>query len=317
MMIRFLIFLLSVILAAGCTGSRKAEQKFTALPFPDVALPGMLDSPEDRAEYMALHFWDSFTDPQRTYPSDSSMTSGVLNEDVEQHFANWIQILDMTSLQTSEKAVKRLCDRIFSCERKDTSSMVFDRIAALSEKYLHDPNSPLRNEEHYLHFATSLASYEGFSPEQRDIYAYRAGKCSLNRIGTKAADFRFADRNGRIRTLYGIKAPMTLLFFSNPGCSACMNIINMLKDTPAVAGMIENGDLAVLNIYIDEDIQAWRDYMPVYPDNWYNGFDPDFILKTDTIYSIRAIPSLYLLDSEKRVILKDAPEQTLYRSLGL
>lgn len=72
---------------------------------------------------------------------------------------------------------------------------------------------------------------------------------------------------------------------------------------------MSDGTLAVVNVYIDEDIQAWRSYMPIYPEDWYNGFDPDLVLRSNDIYNVRAIPSLYLLDAEKRVILKDAPER--------
>ena len=79
--------------------------------------------------------------------------------------------------------------------------------------------------------------------------------------------------------------------------------------------MIADGILSVLNIYIDEDLQGWMDYMPVYPDEWYNGFDPDFVIRNDELYSVRAIPSLYLLDKEKRVILKDAPENKMMHYL--
>jgi hypothetical protein len=90
-----------------------------------------------------------------------------------------------------------------------------------------------------------------------------------------------------------------------------MNIINMLKGEPRISEMISGGTLAVLNIYIDEDLQGWKDYMSVYPEDWYNGFDPDFIIRNDELYNVRAIPSLYLLDKEKRVILKDAPENKM------
>ena len=310
---RFYIFILTVLVAVGC-GQRKAEQ-FTALPFPDISLPSMIQTQQDAADYYAGHLWDNITDPERNYPSDSVLVSGVRKEDVEQKFANWISILDMVGLKTSEKALNRLYDRALGCERKDSTSNVFETFGMLAEKYLYDPNSPLRNEEYYLHYAARLASYEGFGPQERDMYVHRAEGCALNRLGQKAADFRFADRNGRMHTLHGTDAPYTLLFFSNPGCEACMNIINMLKGEPKVSEMIAEGVLAVLNIYIDEDLQAWRDYMPVYPDNWYNGFDPDFVIRNDNLYSVRAIPSLYLLDKEKRVILKDAPEDRIISSL--
>lgn len=271
----------------------------------------MIQTQQDAADHYAIHFWDRMADPERSFPSDSLLVSGVRKDDVEQKFANWLSILDLVDLKTSQKAVKTLYDKALSCEMKDSTSNVFETFEELADKYMYDPNSPMRNEEHYLHYASRLASYEGFGTEIREKYARRAEGCALNRLGQKAADFRFADSKGRIRTLHGIEAPYTLLFFSNPGCEACMGIINMLKDEPKVSEMVSAGTLAVLNIYIDEDLQAWKDYMPVYPDDWYNGFDPDFVIRNDGLYSVRAIPSLYLLDKEKRVILKDAPESKM------
>lgn len=303
------ILLLVLLAAAGC-GQKKAE-RFTALPFPDIALPSMIQSQQDAAEYYAEHFWDNLADPERAYPSDSILVSGVRKTDVEQKFANWMSILDAVDLKTSEMAIKKLYDKALACERKDTSSNVFETFEALADKYMYDPNSPMRNEEYYLHFAARLASYPGFSSQEQAKYAHRAVGCALNRLGQKASDFRFADKRGKMHTLHGIDAPYTLLFFSNPGCEACLNIINMLKEEPKISEMISAGTLAVLNIYIDEDLQGWRDYMPIYPEEWYNGFDPDLVIRGEELYSVRAIPSLYLLDKEKRVILKDAPENKM------
>lgn len=303
----------AVLIVAGC-GQRKAEQ-FQALPFPDVLPPAMMEDPQDRAEYMAQHMWNSLTDPSRTYPCDSLLVSGVRRTDVEQKFANWTQVLGMSSRPVAEKSVSRLYDRALACEKKDTSSNVFETFASLVDKYLFDPNSPLRDEDLYGAYASRLAAYEGYTEVQKEKYARDARLCALNKVGTKAADFRFADRRGKIRTLYGVEAPYTLLFFSNPGCEACMSIINVLKEDPQISGMISSGRLKVLNIYIDEDLDAWRSYMPVYPDEWYNGFDPDFVIRNETLYNVRAIPSLYLLDSDKTVLLKDAPENRMFEYL--
>ena len=239
------ILLLVLLAAAGC-GQKKAE-RFTALPFPDIVLPSMIQSQQDAAEYYAEHFWDNLADPERAYPSDSILVSGVRKTDVEQRFANWMSILDAVDLKTSEMAIKTLYDNALACERKDTSSNVFETFEAFADKYMYDPNSPMRNEEYYLHFAVRLASYPGFSSQEQAKYAHRAAGCALNRLGQKAADFRFADKRGKMHTLHGIDAPYTLLFFSNPGCEACLNIINMLKEEPKISEMISAGTLAVLN----------------------------------------------------------------------
>ncbi len=298
-------------LIAGCGQGKKVEP-FKALPFPDVNPPGMMTETDDIAQYLSIHFWDGITDPSRTYPSDSLLVSGVLRSDIEQQFANWATILDMVPPQVYEKAVSSLYARAVECEKKDTSSNVFDTFNDLTARYFYDPNSPYRNEDHYLPYVKRLAGYEGLSPEMRRKYEYDAGVCSNNRIGSVAPDFRFSDKSGRMRTLHGIKSPLLLLFFSNPGCEACMNIIQVLKGDPEISGMIAGGHLKVANIYIDEDLQGWRDYMPIYPEEWYNGFDPDFVIRLENLYHVRAIPSLYLLDEEKRIIMKDAPEQKVF-----
>ena len=312
---RITILFVFAALAVGCGQGKKAEQ-FKALPFPDTVPPGMMTESRDIAEYMAVNYWNGLTDPSRAYPSDSLLVSGVLKSDVEQKFADWTMFLDMVPLSVADKAVGKLYDRAVACERQDTSSNVFETFAALAGKYLYDPNSPLRNEDHYNSFARRLSSCDLVEPSLRGKYRYEAEMTSLNRMGTVAADFRFSDKNGRTHTLHGIEAPMTLLFFSNPGCEACMNIIQVLKGDHRISSMISSGALAVLNIYIDEDLQAWREYMPIYPEEWYNGFDPDLVIRTDNLYSVRAIPSLYLLDKDKRVIMKDAPENKLFNYLN-
>ena len=43
-----------------------------------------------------------------------------------------------------------------------------------------------------------------------------------------------------------------------------------------------------------------------------NGYDHNYAIRTDLIYNVRGIPSIYLLDAEKTVLMKDAtPERVL------
>lgn len=305
----------SVLMMAGCGSNTKKAERFSALPFPDVVPPAMMQDPGQIAEYMVLHWWDGITDPSRTYPCDTLLVSGVRIGDVEQKMANWTNILGMVDMSVARKAMNRLYDRAAACEKKDTSSNVFETFEGLIEKYLYDPNSPLRNEDHYALYAARLASSDLVEPVMQEKYARNVRLSALNRVGTKAADFRFVDKRGRMFTLYGIKAELTLLFFSNPGCTACKQIIDVLNNDPVISGLIAGGTMKVLNIYIDEDIEAWRSYMPIYPETWYNGFDPDLVIRGETLYNVRAIPSLYLLDRDKKVIMKDAPEGRVFNWL--
>ncbi|MGM9736260.1 MAG: DUF5106 domain-containing protein [Candidatus Cryptobacteroides sp.] len=306
---RFLTIFVSLLVLAGCKGRSRQE---VAASFPVVMPPAMMEDVQDRADYVALHFWDSFADPSREYSRDTSLCGGVRHTEVEQKFADWTACLGMVSFGTASKAVSNLYSKVAACERKDSSSNIFETINELIYKYLYDPNSPVRNEDLYGLYAEKLAGCEFIDPARRDAYSFDAKMCSLNRVGTRASDFRFSDSRGRIANLYGIEADWILLFFSNPGCEACMEIINSIKSSRNIEAMLSCGELAVLNIYIDEDLEAWRSYMPIYPKEWYNGFDPDFIIRTDILYNVRAIPSLYVLDKDKIVVMKDAVPERVF-----
>ena len=315
MKIKFMIICTAVVLATGCANNRKAEQ-FTALPFPASVPPAMMENPQDRAKYMALHWFDQITDPTRSYPCDTVLVSGVRKGDVEQNFANWTNVLDMVGLEYARKSVSNLYDRVAACEKKDTSSNIFETFTDLVVKYLYDANSPLRNEDYYSAYSERLSKSDLVEPLMREKYARETSLSALNRIGTKATDFRFTDLRGKSYSLYGINSDYILLFFSNPGCHACKEIIDVLNNDPKISSLINDGVMKVLNIYIDEDLEAWRSYMPIYPEKWYNGFDPDLVIRGETLYNVRAIPSLYLLDKDKCVLMKDAPEPRLFDYLS-
>ena len=95
--------MLPLVVAIGCR-EKKAEQ-FTALPFPDVMVPAVINTQNEAAEYLAEHWWDRLTDPERGYPCDSVLISGVSRSDVEQKFANWTVILGAVSYDHAVKSV--------------------------------------------------------------------------------------------------------------------------------------------------------------------------------------------------------------------
>lgn len=173
--------------------------------------------------------------------------------------------------------------------------------------YLYDTESPYRNEELYLPFVQGLATSE-FTPDHiRAGYIDDALMCSINRIGRAAEDFDMETLDGQRLHLYGIKAEYTLLMFSNPDCQACEDITDILKSDKHILGLIESGKLALVNMFIDEELDVWRAAASTYPEAWYNCFDPIPVIRENRVYNVRAIPTLYILDKDKKVVLKDAP----------
>ena len=77
----------------------------------------------------------------------------------------------------------------------------------------------------------------------------------------------------------------------------------------------ELGRVEVLNVYPDTDLNAWRDYLSELPTEWINSYDQGTILTNEHLYNLSAIPSLYLLDSTKRVLVKDGTDVAMIENI--
>lgn len=302
---RFVIILLSVVFLAGCAGHVAGSKKAESREFPSVKAPDFITDKVERADYITEHFWDGFFSGNG--PTDTGKVLGVVNSDIEKNVIIYLGYLDFLPMSKAQDRIKGLFNQIESTHARDTTAHVYQLMTALLSMYLYDPNSPLRSEDLYLPFVEGMAASQYTTPQARPGYVFQEQKCRLNQFGQKAPDFKFKDLRGAVHSLYGIKAGYTILFFSNPGCENCLEIINELKSQGDIDARIEAGSLAIVNIYIDEELEKWKAYAPNYPVNWHNGYDPSGIIRSDELYYVRAIPSLYLLDADKRVILKDAP----------
>ena len=318
MKLRLLILAAAAALAAGC-GPRQGRASATASApvrdFPMTQIPAMYTEAADRQAYATEHYWDRFFSGGEGFRCDSLTVMGVSRDKLEEHFSTYVAILEAQDVQAGRRGIGSLFSKVEAAQSADSLSNVLEVFSWLAEHYLYDPNSPFRSEDLYLPYVKGLAESPLTDPDQAPSYAFTARMCAMNAIGTPAADFAFKDNAGRTRRLYDIRAGHTLLFFSNPGCEACKEIMEKLTSMAFLPGMISDGRLAVVNVYIDEDIEAWKDYQSFYPREWFNGYDPDGIIRQDLLYHVRAIPSLYVLDADKRVIMKDAPEERVFAFL--
>ena len=283
--------------------------------FPQVDVPSMYTEEAERLGYAILHFWDRFTDTAKVYACDSTVVNGVRADALESQMGLYATLLEQVSLEEGVLSVSRLFDRIEAFERKYPDSNVFEELCRQTSRYLYDPNSPVRNEDFYRPFVEKLASSDLIDDGYRRGYEWDARMCRLNGVGSQAADFPFTDTRGKLRTLHGIKAEYTLLIFANPGCKACQEITAAMKASPAISALVDSGRLKVVDVYIDQEIDDWKAHIADYPADWINGYDQDYAIRTDLVYNIRAIPSIYLLDKDKSVLMKDAPQEKVLGAL--
>ena len=173
----------------------------------------------------------------------------------------------------------------------------------LCDRYLYEPWSPMRSDELY---AAALRAFTE-SPCIAEIDKVRARqtleRLSMNRPGTPAADFIYVDRGGSRHRLSDIEAPHILLFFHYPGCGECRRMKAALEASPIVGGSLRRGRLVLLAVCVGERDDWERSGCPM---GGIDGFDGGMSSSCRTVYDLRALPTLYLLDGERCVILKDA-----------
>ena len=305
-------------LALGCGQPKKqASQAPATREFPMAEIPMMITEPAQRAEWLAQHFWDSFTLPEKLYFCDSVTVNGVPAEKLEQQVGLFASILQQITIPAGQEAMKAAFGRLEAFQKAQPEGNTFSKTSALISRYFYDPNSPVRSEDLYLPYVSLLAGSDLVGQEEKGKYAWDARVCSLNQTGTPAADFSFVDTEGRRHTLYGVKAAYTLLLFGNPDCNACREIMEQMGASPEITDLISSGKIKVVDVYIDEDLDQWKAKKDTYPKEWINGYDPDFVIRTDRLYAVRALPSLYLLDEKKNVLLKDAPPEMVLQALTM
>ncbi|MEG0517273.1 MAG: DUF5106 domain-containing protein [Bacteroidales bacterium] len=320
---RKLIYVAFLVLSVvACKGQK--EQVKVDNEFPLVKVPGMITSQQDAVNYVVKNYWRQFLDRERlskvkdlsTQMDRASRKGYVLGVDTnkfEQAFTDYSVALVMLQQMDYERtcsSVKELFQKADSIALAGDSTFLF-RLMTLGEKYFYDPNSPYLNEEVYIPVVEGVLASKAIGELDKMQYEYQLRIAQLNRKGTQAADFQYEKADGSKGSLYDIKGDYTLIFFNNPDCPSCAEIREALQSVPEIEKMATSGRLKVLAMYIDEQIEPWRNNKAKYPSNWIYARDPTRTLRDNTLYGLRAIPSLYLLDKDKKVLLKDAGVQAV------
>lgn len=306
-MCRFLmcagIFLISV---CSCRNSGKAQDERKAsvaetvseLPMP--AVPDSLVSPESRADYAIYHFWDAMDFTDTALSLDTAF--------MEQNFVNYIQLYDYASADGRAKGAGRLM------VRAEVSEPAYRFVADIAERYLTDPNSPMRHEEFFIPFIHEITTGTVFSSAEKTRYEYLAARIRKNRPGSVGADFAFVDRDGKHRRLGDIVkgTAYTLLLFYDYDCETCAGVGQEMTEDPVLNSATASGLLHIVAVNVfGDDLTKWKRHSATLPESWTVGYSPGCEVVEKDIYGIDAAPTLYLLDAGRKVILKDVPLQRI------
>lgn len=275
-----------------------------AFPYP--AIPKEIRDTDKRLSFLIGHYWDRF---------DFADTSLLKRNIAEQGLSNFLDILKSADSLTVRAGIENFVER-FVCG--DTASkeaqLVEEYFVGKLEQYLYDYRSPMRDDALYVSFLQSISNSSLTNAFEREHYRYLIGNLMKNRVGEAAADFEFADRAGKVRHLDDFKGREIVLFFYDPDCHSCHSEMEQIVNSKSLL----NSNLTVLAIYPGAERERWErgdifGGKNIKKSLGSKGEGVEFIdgcsiggeILSKDIYFIRELPSVYIIDSEGRVILKE------------
>ncbi len=280
-----------------CTflGTLGAAAQEVTFPYP--AVPDSIVDEQARLGYVLEHFWESYR-----FDDDSRQ-----NRDTgEQGFVDFINLMQYADSVTNARAAQVLADSIVG---KELRLKHFD---GLIDHYLGNPDSPMKNDVTYAHLLRAMTQRLPEGDATKSRLTFRLSLVVRNQPGSRAADFVYIDRQGLSHRLYDIDSPLLLIVFSDPECEHCHELMPAIIGNETLQG---DPRLTVLNIYPDDNQQAWEQDLKPLPRNWREGRSPQGELMKRQVYALPALPSLYLLDAGKRVLVKDGTLQQVLDAL--
>lgn len=256
------------------------------------AIPTEFREPAERAGYLVNHFWDNLD-----FASDKRLgQQGFL----EQAFANFLSVMPIADVKDQESAVANLMDKVA------VDKEAYKNIAGIAEKYLYEPESPVASDSIYELFLDKMLSQKVFD----DIYKVRLSAqkeaVTRNREGLIASDFNYSTPSSSKTSLYATAVPgkYLMMIFYDPDCDHCREVMRSLTANAKVMTRIGSGDIKVLAVYSGDDKELWEERIAEQPSDWIVGYE-DGTMQDEGIYILRQMPTIYILDQNKRVVRKE------------
>ena len=250
-------------------------------------------------EYYTMHYFDNFP------WSDSRIFSTPLGESQIEEF------LSLLMQQWNRPILDSAILSAFRASKADPTShrIFFEK----TEKVFGDHASPYRIERLYITMLKDMLTTKGISELDKRHYTYELNAIDKNNEGERANNFRIVTSTGDTTTLYDIQSEYLLLYLQHPTCPTCRRVREMMADFPFLNRAIASGKLKVLTVYFEDENEVWNNYIhsPEANPTYLHGWNFDQSISEKKLYDTRAIPYMFILDKDKKILRRNVMENDL------
>ena len=140
----------------------------------------------------------------------------------------------------------------------------------------------------------------------------RYQKMSRNRIGAQAPDLLLYSNHDQWVRLNSIEADFLVVYFYDVDCGHCKKILPEWNKL-FTENKLQDKKVVTVYIYTQTDMEKWKEYVVErgIDKTGIHLFDPYQNTNFRTYYDIYSTPVAYVLDSQKKIIAKRLPPETL------
>ena len=125
-------------------------------------------------------------------------------------------------------------------------------------------------------------------------------------VGDQGRNLKMQDQNLQPKSLYDIKKKYTFIFFYDPDCGHCR------EETPKLVEFYNKNkvkfDLEIFAVSADSSMKKMKDFIKEFKTNWVSVNGPrSYTGIYSKLYYAEQTPTLYILDSKKKIIAKKPP----------
>lgn len=263
-------------------------------------IPSIIQDDVLRRAYLAEHYWDKV-------PWDDT-TITISNDKLRKHFYEYLTLINETGLSQANILLNDLASKASSAPYSFTEPFLI-----LFDESLNHPNSPMRHEGLYK---SVVDIYIENLPEDSSIREKLKWERELlvkNSVGKIAEDFNILFEDGGVIKLHKIESELTLIYFFEPDCNSCKEGVSLAESNDAFSRFKKRH--SVIAVYTGEDIRSYEMVAGSFPAGWKTGRDINNEVTVNRLYDRRASPSIYLLDKDKRVLIKDGDVESVIKYL--
>ena len=288
----FIVIIFALTAISSCkNGSDKNSKSSTETPPSKLEIPEVPISINDqiaKTEYLLTYFWQNYNFGDTSLLENSNYTETPL--------FYYLSIVKKYNSPAIHNIYSSFLDALILSHPK-----VREKFLNLIEYNYYHPNSQIRDEQLYSVLVEKVILNKSFAKPEVERYLFQKRIISQNMPGNRANLFSIQTKDGNRIAVDNIKSKYLVLIFFDPECEHCISTIESMKVSP----IFKSEKVKVVAIMPENNKIKFIDGANKLPSDWISGFDYKDDIMNKLLYDLRPSPSLYLLDENKRVILKD------------